>query len=110
MTRTFIQTDEFVKMWRYLGLEDNELRKLELEILKEPKIGKVIRGTGKLRKMRFVFNRGGKRGGIRVCYIDFSEKETIYLITAYSKREKDNLTKEECNNIKKMIEILEKNL
>lgn len=36
--------------------------------------------------------------------------ETIYLIYAYPKNEKDNLTKEERNNIKKMIDAIEKAL
>lgn len=39
MTRTFIQTDEFVKQWEKLGLTDEDLRKLELEILKNPQAG-----------------------------------------------------------------------
>ena len=110
MTRTYIQTTEFTGKWEKLGFTDEELRKLELEILRQPKIGKVIRGTGKHRKMRFAYANQGKRGSVRICYVDFAEKEIIYLITVYSKNEKDNLTKEECNQIRKMIEILEKSL
>ena len=59
--------------------------------MKNPNTGKVIRGTGKLRKIRFAFPGEGKRGSTRVCYVDFAEKETIYLITIYPKSEKDNL-------------------
>ena len=33
MIRTFIQTDEFVKNWKRLGLNDDDMRRLELEIL-----------------------------------------------------------------------------
>lgn len=62
MTRTFIQTDEFVKNWERLGLTDDDMRRLELEILKNPKIGSVIRGTGGLRKLRFSFENKGKAG------------------------------------------------
>jgi hypothetical protein len=36
--------------------------------------------------------------------------ETIYLITVYAKNEKDNLSKAECNQIKAMIDLLEKSL
>ncbi len=35
MTRTFIQTDEFIKNWERLGLTDDDLRRLELEIMKK---------------------------------------------------------------------------
>ena len=78
--------------------------------MKNTKVGPVIRGTRGLRKMRFAFEQRGKRGSVRICYVDFSEKSTVYLITVYSKKEKDNLTREECNKIKKLIEILESSL
>lgn len=42
MTRTFIQTNEFARNWDRLGFSDDDMRRLELEILKDPKIGKVI--------------------------------------------------------------------
>lgn len=110
MTRTFIQTNEFVKKWEEMGLTDEDLRRLELEIMKNPHAGTVIQGTGGLRKMRFAFEGSGKRGSLRVCYVDFYRYAAIYLITAYSKSEKDNLSKTECKEIKKMIDLLEKNM
>ena len=60
MTRTFIQTSEFIKNWRELRFTDSDLRRLELEILRNPNIGTVMRGTGGLRKMRFAFEDSGK--------------------------------------------------
>ena len=45
-----------------------------------------------------------------MCYVDFVVADTIYPITVYGKKEKDNLSKEERNNIKKAIGILEKSL
>lgn len=110
MTKTFIQTNEFSRNWEELGFDDEDLRKLELEIMKNPQIGSVIRGTGKLRKMRFSFPDRGKSGSVRVCYVDFVIQEAIYLVTVYSKKEKDNLTQTERNNIKKMIQLLEVSL
>ena len=110
MTRTFIQKDEFIKNWELLGMTDDDLRRLELVIMKNPQVGPVIQGTGKLRKMRFAFENKGKSGSSRVCYVDFLIHETVYLITVYSKNEKDNLSKAERNEIKKFIDILEKRL
>jgi len=75
--------------------------------LQNPKAGKVIRGTKGLRKLRVAFKQQGKSGGARVAYVDFTAYETIYLITAYSKNDKDNLSKEERNTIAKMIVKLE---
>lgn len=110
MTRTFIQTSEFEKRWKEMGLTDEDLRRLEFEIMKNPLCGSVIRGTGRLRKMRFAFEGAGKSGSMRVCYVDFVRLDTIYLITAYPKSEKDNLSKAECNEIKQLIAVLEKSL
>ena len=69
-----------------------------------------MRGTGGVRKMRFAFEHQGKSGGVRVIYVDFEVYEKIYLITAYAKNEKENLTKEERNAIKRLIAILEQQL
>ena len=110
MLRTFVQTREFSKCWDRLGFTDNELRALELEILKAPKAWPVIQGTGKLRKMRFAFPNRGKSGSVRVCYVDFDKWGVTYLITVYSKNEKESLSAQECNNIKKLVELLEQNL
>ena len=45
-----------------------------------------------------------------MIYIDFEVYEKIYLITAYPKSEKDNLTDGERNELRQMIAILEKQL
>ena len=93
-----------------MNLTDDDLRRLELYILQDAKIGKVIRGTSSLRKMRFPFVGEGKSGSARVCYVDFTRYNTVYLITAYPKSMKENLSEEECKKIKKMIILLEKSL
>lgn len=110
MTRVFIQTKEFSSNWDRLGFQDDDLRRLELDIMSDPSKYPVIQGTGGLRKARFAFENRGKSGGVRVCYVDFVVKETIYLITVYPKNEKDNLSKAERNEIKKMLTILEDSL
>lgn len=43
---------------------------------------------------------------IRVCYTDFAEYEVTYLITAFEKKEQENLTKEEKNVLKKLVKSL----
>lgn len=108
--RTFIQTKNFTKSWESLGFTDVDLRRLENELLHDPKIGPVIQGTGKMRKMRFSFEGRGKSGSTRICYVDFEVKETIYLLAVFAKNELENLSKAERNQLKKQIEILEKNL
>ena len=110
MKRKFVMMPVFDKQWRDMGLDDEDLQNLQAELLSNPQIGKVIKGTGKLRKMRFALPNKGKSGSSRVLYVDFVLAETIYLIFAYPKNEKDDLTDEERNNIKKMIDKLEHSL
>lgn len=110
MQRTFIILPEFDKCWKSMGLTDEDLRRLENEILKDPEAAPVMRETGGLRKMRFAFENRGKSGSARVCYVDFIVKETVFLITAYPKNEKENLSKAERSSIRKVIEILESTL
>lgn len=97
---------EFDRNWKLLDLTDDDLKRLQSEMLDDPKVGDVMQGTGGVRKMRFAFENRGKSGSARVIYIDFAVYEKIYLITAYPKSAKDNLTKEERNAIKQMVERL----
>ncbi len=110
MTRTFIQTAEFSRNWDRLGFDNEDLRILELNIMEYPDRYPIMRGTGGLRKARIAIDNKGKSGGARVCFVDFVFAETVYLITVYGKKEKDNLSQEERNNIKKVIEALKKSL
>lgn len=110
MQRKFVMLPEFDKQWKAMGLSDDDLARLQREILSDPKAGDVIRGTGGLRKYRFAFEGRGKSGSSRVIYVDFVLKEIILLVTAYPKNEKDNLTQAERNAFKKLIEIIEENL
>ena len=107
MTRLFVELPIFRSRWKDMGLDDDDLKRLQEALLADPKIGAVMRGTGGVRKMRFAFEQKGKSGSVRVIYVDFEVYEKIFLITAYPKNEKDNLTDEERNEIKQMIHALE---
>ena len=110
MTRLFVELPIFRSRWKDMGLNDDDLKRLQEELLADPKIGAVMRGTGGVRKMRFAFEKRGKSGSVRVIYVDFEVYEKIFLITAYPKNEKDNLTDAERNEIKQMIHALEEQL
>ena len=110
MTRLFVELPIFRSKWKNMGLTDDDLKRLQEELLADPKIGAVMRGTGGIRKMRFAFEQRGKSGSVRVIYVDFEVYEKIFLITAYPKNEKDNLTAAERNELKQMIHILEEQL
>ena len=93
-----------------MGLDDDDLRRLQEELLADPKVGKAMRETGGVRKMRFAFEQQGKSGSARVIYVDFEVHEKLYLLTAYPKNEKDNLSKAERNTLKQLVGILKQQL
>jgi len=110
LTREFVITKEFDKNWKDIGLTDDDLKILQQELILNPQKGDVIQGTSGLRKLRIAFENRGKSGSGRVCYVDFAVYEKIYLITAYPKNEKENLSKSERNAISEMIKQLERAL
>ena len=54
-----------------------------------------MQGTGGIRKLRWARQGGGKSGGIRVIYYFHSEIMPLYLLAAFGKNEKANLSSEE---------------
>lgn len=79
LLREFVLMPEFNWQWKLLGLGDEELRRLQEQLLESPK-----EDTGGLRKLRIAFPGRGKSGSGRVAYVDFALFETIYLITVYA--------------------------
>jgi hypothetical protein len=89
-----------------MGLTDDDLNDLEIFLTNNPEYGDVIPGTNGLRKLRWAAKGKGKRGGARVLYLDILVVEKIYLITAYSKDTKIDLSASEKKEIKELIYIL----
>lgn len=108
MNRTFIRLPSFEKAWRALGLSEDEYILLENLLLHNPKAGTVIEGSGGVRKVRFAFPGKGKRGSLRAIYVDIMVDETIYMIYAYPKSAKENLSKTEIAEFKKLADMLRK--
>lgn len=106
MNRTFKEVPSFTKKWESLGLTDDDLRRLENILLKDPKTGDVIKGTGGIRKIRIPMKGNGKRGGGRVIYVDIEIKECIYLLNVYAKNEQIDLKESQKAELKDMVTIL----
>jgi len=70
--------------------------------------GDVIPGAGGLRKVRWSRSGKGKRAGVRVIYYYYSENNPLYLLFAYAKGVKDDLTMDERKALRDVAEILKK--
>ena len=85
-------------------LSEEEYRLLQIQLLNKPDSGKIIRGSGGLRKLRWSAGGHGKRGGIGVIYYWFVSPETVLLLFAYPKSEQEELTPEQLKQLKKVVE------
>jgi len=109
MTRVFVATKIFDKRWEEMGLADDDFRRLEDYILKNPFAGDIMEGTGGAVKLRFPLPDTGKSGGVRVIFIDLIKSEKIYLLTCYPKSRQDNLTVKEKAAVKEAVKRIIKN-
>lgn len=85
-------------------LDDEEYRKFQNYLTKNPSVRDLIQGTGGLRKIRWGLENKGKRSGVRIIYYWQKSEDQIYLMTIYAKNELKDLSTSEKNILKKMIE------
>jgi hypothetical protein len=90
----FVESPQFTRAVTEL-MDDDEYRLLQAALLVNPDAGAIIVGSGGLRKIRWALPGRGKRGGARVIYYYWVIKSRIYLLYAFSKSEKGDLTREQ---------------
>jgi hypothetical protein len=95
-----------VEMPAYLKVAEDIFTVAEREeivamMASDPHCGSLIPGTGGFRKVRVARTGMGKRGGARLIYIVRDEEFPIFLVTVYAKNEKENLTMQQRNELKK---------
>jgi mRNA-degrading endonuclease RelE of RelBE toxin-antitoxin system len=99
----FIETSVFTKQINGL-LPDEQYRELQKKLVFNPAAGDIIKHSGGLRKIRWHSVSKGKRGGIRVIYYWFVSDDQIYMLLAYGKNEKEDLTAAELKILRKLVE------
>lgn len=90
-----IETPVFKKQIDRL-LDDLTYTQFKECLVCNPLKGKLIRGGGGIRKIRWGKKNTGKSGGVRIIYFIKTDTQ-IYLLFAYAKNESDNLTKKQTN-------------
>jgi mRNA-degrading endonuclease RelE of RelBE toxin-antitoxin system len=99
----FIEAPIFSKLV-YNYLTDDEYAALQWTLAVRPETGKVIPGSGGLRKIRWLAKGAGKRGGTRIIYYFQKENEEIWLITIYAKSEAEKIPTKTLKAIKEALE------
>jgi hypothetical protein len=102
---TVVETEEFLRKAKPL-MSETEREELVAFLGANPEVGRIVAGTGGVRKVRWGLAGRGKRGGTRVIYYYHSERFPLFLLTAYPKNEKADLTQAERNAMKRLVQIL----
>jgi hypothetical protein len=69
----------------------------------DPRSGVVIPGSGGVRKLRVGFSGRGKRGGARIIFLFGGEDVPVFLLAAFAKNEKADLSAAERTTLGKQV-------
>jgi mRNA-degrading endonuclease RelE of RelBE toxin-antitoxin system len=98
-----IETRVFTRQITKL-IPNGEYRELQQELVLNPDAGNIIPHSGGLRKLRWRSATKGKRGGLRVIYYWYVSEDKIYMLLAYGKGEKDDLSAKEVTRLRELVE------
>ena len=112
MKRRFVESAGFSedrkRLERARELSHEDLVALEQSILADPQAGDLVPGTGGLRKIRLGQRKvgRGKRGGVRVYYLDLPRRAVTHLVAIFGKREKSDLSPAERRAVAEQVKQL----
>ncbi len=77
-------------------------------IARNPEAGDVIQETGGVRKVRWIRQGSGKRGGVRVIYFYLHMEAPLYLLMVYAKARRDDLSSDEKRAVQELAARLKR--
>ena len=110
-SRTLRSVVRVFTLRRYLNqvkrlLSADERVAMEQSIAADPLAYPVMVHTGGCRKARWARGNRGKSGGIRVVFYYYVSGEAIYMLEAFPKNEKENLTDADKNQLRKVTQAI----
>ncbi len=98
-----IETSVFTRRITAL-LADEEYRILQEALTVHPELGRIIPGSGGIRKLRWRVLGHGKRSGIRILYYWLKSRRILLMLFAFSKSERSDLTREQLRQLRKLVQ------
>jgi mRNA-degrading endonuclease RelE of RelBE toxin-antitoxin system len=86
------------------SLDDEQYRLLQATLVAAPETGRVIPGGGGLRKLRWAGSGRGKRGGARVIYRWFPDRDRLLMLFVFLKNERDDLSAQQLKQLQLVAE------
>lgn len=104
-TMKIVRLTPYLRAMRRMGFDEEGLRQVESIIVLAPESHPMMKGLRGVRKARFALPGRGKSGGGRTIYY-VAAGNMIYMMTAYPKNERDDLSAEQRKAILVVIEDL----
>jgi len=98
-----IETSIFTRHIRQL-LSDEQYREIQQHLIARPDAGKIIPGSGGLRKLRWALPGQGRRGGLRIIYYWARSLDQILMLLPYPKQEQEDLSRSQLRTLKRIVD------
>jgi hypothetical protein len=102
---TVVETPEFTRRIDKL-MDDDERAALILYLAENPTAGDLIPGTGGVRKLQWGLEGRGKRGGARIIHFFHSSRLPLFLLTAFAKNERTDMSGADRNSFRQLTQLL----
>jgi hypothetical protein len=73
-------------------------------MMQNPEAGTIVRGSGGVRKLRWRRQGAGKRGGLRLIYFVRYQPNEFWMLTLYSKTERENVPAHILRQLKELLQ------
>lgn len=101
-----VETHGYLADAKHAGMDEADRVRVVDHLAANPMGGDLIQGTGGVRKVRIAREGGGKSGGFRVLTAYFDEDNPVFLLGAFAKNERSNISKASRNALAKVMEEL----
>ena len=107
MLITVVELEVFRRSAKNL-LSSADVEALVTLLALHPKTGDLVKGTGGCRKVRWALSGKGKSGGARVIYFYYNHGMPLFLIYAYGKSQRANISAAQAHELHALVDILVK--
>ena len=102
---TVVETPEFISKAKGLLTEEGR-EELIGHLAYNPTAGDLVPGAGGIRKIRWRLEGRGKRGGAQIIYFFHSASTPLFLLTAFAKNERVDLSQRDRNSFQRLTKQL----
>ncbi|MFE1597787.1 type II toxin-antitoxin system RelE/ParE family toxin [Methylobacterium sp. ID0610] len=82
----------YLRAMKEMGLTEQDLVRIETDIARAPETHPMVQGLRGARRARFALPGRGKRGGGRTFYYAAMAPGVLFMMAAYPKNERDDLS------------------